>query len=113
MIKPLTNPLDPTKYSGDLIAKPAHWLVDWWQRRPLSMLFRGADRVAKIGNYQSLIAKIFGRSLKQPDGEHWLLYLDERVKSDGLMLLRFDFIRFVCSVTGRVTDLCCFQGSED
>jgi len=60
LIKPITAPLDPTKYSADLLLKPIQWLAEWWRRRPISRVFDLAAKVEEINEYGRLVNRVFG-----------------------------------------------------
>ena|GEM_PF-5348953 len=59
LTKPIVTPGDPTKYSANLLLQPIDWLLEWWRRRPISMLFDVAGHIREIEDYRSLASKIF------------------------------------------------------
>jgi hypothetical protein len=61
VIKPVTAPSDPTKYSSELLLQPIDWLITWWRLRPLSKLLHLADKVQDVKNYGQLATKVFGK----------------------------------------------------
>ena len=58
LAKPVTSPLDPTKYSANLILQPVEWIGNWWRNRKISMIFHLADRVAEVKGYENLLQKV-------------------------------------------------------
>jgi hypothetical protein len=77
LVKPLSSPLDPTKYSADLLLKPIGSLREWWKSRPISFLFRAANRVAEIERYETLLDRVLGINAKKLNGKNWRVYLEE------------------------------------
>lgn len=65
LIKPVTGPTDPSKYSANLLLQPVEWIVQWWRNRPISMLFDAAKQVGQIKEYEGLVKKHFGDRLDQ------------------------------------------------
>jgi hypothetical protein len=60
IVKPALAPGDPTKYSANLVLQPIDWLMNWWSRRPISMLFDTAKQLLALQDYANSIARIFG-----------------------------------------------------
>ena len=83
VIKPVTCPADPTKYSADLFLKPVEWLLDWWRRRPISALFNAAGKLKQVRGYEALIAKLFGGRVPRFDGLDWGEYLDQSGQAEA------------------------------
>jgi len=78
VVEAALSPLDPTKYTVDLLLKPLGWITTWWKRRPISMVFRAANRIAEIKRYESLLMKMFGVHL--PSEADWKRYYGDRLK---------------------------------
>ncbi|BAZ25551.1 hypothetical protein NIES4073_64570 [Kalymmatonema gypsitolerans NIES-4073] len=55
----LQAPLDPEKYTGDLLNKPYEWIRDWWCSRPVSRLFSITKKLEKLDLYGQLVPRIF------------------------------------------------------
>jgi hypothetical protein len=51
----------PTSYSALLLTQPADWIRQWWQRRPLAILFRLDGKLPRLSEYQVLVDKLWGR----------------------------------------------------
>lgn len=64
VIKPVTGPTDPSKYSANLVLVPIKTLVSWWQRRPIAKFFDLADKVKEVDSYQNLLGRFFGDDLR-------------------------------------------------
>jgi len=60
VLKPLSNPLDPTKYSTQLLLKPAEWIWNWWISRPLRHVCSIQKRLVNIMRYETLIQDTLG-----------------------------------------------------
>jgi hypothetical protein len=52
--------VEETKYSATLLLQPVEWLMNWWRRRPLSMLFDTATQLLALPDYTNYIVRIFG-----------------------------------------------------
>jgi hypothetical protein len=71
VIKTATAPVNPANYSADLFLRPTDWIVEWWQKRPVSKLFNLSHRVEKIENYHKLIQKVFGSRFDDSLSYRW------------------------------------------
>jgi hypothetical protein len=78
VIDAAVSPLDPTKYSADLLLKPLSWITTWWKQRPISMIFRAANRIAEIKRYENLLMKMFGVNL--PAEADWKTCFGDKAK---------------------------------
>lgn len=78
VIEAAVSPLNPTKYTEDLLLKPLSWITTWWKQRPISMVFRAANRIAEIERYENLLLKMFGVHL--PAKADWKLYFGDHLK---------------------------------
>ena len=67
VLKPLSNPLDPTKYSSALIAKPIEWVHNWWLSRPLRHVSKVVKRLSALQKYESLVYDALGISIKEEE----------------------------------------------
>jgi hypothetical protein len=63
LIRPVLNPMDPTKYSANLLLQPVEWILNWWRKRPVAMFLDVSGRVAKMHDYNDLVAKVFGPAI--------------------------------------------------
>lgn len=63
LIQPALNPMDPTKYSANLLLQPVEWILRWWRKRPVSMFLDVSGRVAKMHDYKDLVTKVFGPAM--------------------------------------------------
>ena len=63
LIRPALNPLDPTRYSANLLLQPVEWILNWWKNRPVAMFLDVSSRVAKMREYNDLVAKVFGPAM--------------------------------------------------
>lgn len=63
LIRPALNPVDPTKYSANLLLQPVEWILSWWRKRPISMFLDVSSRVAKMHDYKDLVTKVFGSAI--------------------------------------------------
>lgn len=59
LVKPITNPTDPTNYSADLATTPLEVMTAWWRKRPLNKMFSLKDKIFAIEAYPHLIRKHF------------------------------------------------------
>jgi len=78
VVEAAVSPLNPTKYNADLLLKPLSWITTWWKQRPISMVFRAANRIAEIERYENLLLKMFGVHL--PAKTDWKLYFGDHLK---------------------------------
>lgn len=62
VMKPVMTPTDPTKYSASLVLQPVEWLIQWWQRRPISKLLQVANQVGEVDKYNLLATQVFGQN---------------------------------------------------
>jgi hypothetical protein len=71
LLKAAIAPTSPTNYSADLFLKPTDWIVEWWQKRPVSKLFNLSRRIEKIEDYHKLIQKVFGSRFDNITSYEW------------------------------------------
>ena len=71
-VKPLANPLDPSKYSKELLLKPLDWIKGWWRDRPLRTAFQLKKRLESIENYEQLASRVLGIDFDQDEKELFL-----------------------------------------
>lgn len=65
VIKPITAPADPTKYSANLLLQPLELILEWWRKRPIIMMYSLKDKLFEISEYQDLINKLFPNALNK------------------------------------------------
>jgi hypothetical protein len=82
LIRPALNPMDPTKYSANLLLQPVEWILSWWRKRPVAMFLDVSGRVAKMPDYKDLVAKVFGPAMGKVAAQSELFA--ERFKSETL-----------------------------
>ena len=70
--KPLSNPLDPSKYSKELLLKPVDWIKGWWRDRPLRTAFQLKKRLQSIENYEHLASRVLGLTFDRREKELFL-----------------------------------------
>lgn len=90
VLKPLANPLDPSKYSADLVRKPLHWVRDWWLKRPYRLAYQLRNQLLSIPRYHDLLNDSLGIHIGKEEteffqhiyGEYIALYGVSSVKRD-------------------------------
>jgi len=70
--KPFSNPLDPSKYSKELLLKPLDWIKGWWRDRPLRTAFQLKKRLQSIENYEHLASRVLGLTFDRREKELFL-----------------------------------------
>ena len=75
-LKPLVNPLDPTKYSKELLLKPLGWIKTWWRDRPLRAAFDLRKRLHDIKEYEGLAGRALGLELDQEEKQRFYSVYD-------------------------------------
>jgi hypothetical protein len=70
-LKPLTSPLDPSKYSSELIKKPLNWIKTWWRNRPLKAAFQLKKRLQSIDEYEKLSSEVLGIEFDRKEKERF------------------------------------------
>lgn len=70
-LKPFANPLDPGKYSKELLLRPLGWIKKWWRDRPLRAAFDLRKRLHGIEEYEGLAGRALGLELDQEDKERF------------------------------------------
>ena len=74
LVKPATDPMNPTKYSSNLILQPAEWIRDWWIKRPVRKLVQVSNKLNKVPDYRALISKFFPELDSDINWEQFLKY---------------------------------------
>lgn len=59
VVKAAADPALPTSYGALLLTQPVDWLRRWWQRRPLTILFRLDSKLPRLSEYQCLVDKLW------------------------------------------------------
>jgi len=59
VIKPITNPANPTKYSANLLMQPIELIIEWWRKRPIKKKDSVQDKIFQIEEYHELLNKFF------------------------------------------------------
>jgi hypothetical protein len=70
--KPFSNPLDPSKYSKELLLKPVDWIKGWWRDRPLRTAFQLKKRLQSIEDYEHLASRVLGLTFDRHEKELFL-----------------------------------------
>lgn len=80
VLNPLSNPLDPSKYSTALLAKPIEWIRSWWKRRPLQHVFHLRERLYQLAVDERLASEMLGiefnAKVTEDFNRHYMEYLD-------------------------------------
>jgi hypothetical protein len=84
VLKPLSNPHDPSKYSKELIAKPVEWIRNWWVRRPFRHVYSVLDRLHEIEGYEDLVPNILGYHITPEDKRTFVAAYSEYLTMYGL-----------------------------
>jgi hypothetical protein len=70
VINPITDPVDLTKYSANLLMQPLEFILEWWRKRPIIKMYSLKDKLFQISEYQNLINKLFPNALDR-DYSNW------------------------------------------
>jgi hypothetical protein len=62
-LKAALAPASPVSYSGVLMSLPIDRLKNWWQKRPLSIVYRLDSKLPQIEEYNGLVGKHWGDSV--------------------------------------------------
>lgn len=80
VLNPLSNPLDPSKYSTTLLTKPVEWIKSWWKRRPLQHVLHLRERLYQLAIDERLASEMLGIEFNARVTEdfyrHYNAYLD-------------------------------------
>jgi hypothetical protein len=55
MVKVAAGPTVATSYGALLLTQPIDWIRRWWQRRPLTFLFRMDSKLPRLSTYRRLV----------------------------------------------------------
>lgn len=84
ILKPLSNPLDPTNYSSRLLSRPIEWIRHWWISRPLRPVYNVKSRLSNIAQYQVLLDETLGISVSGSEQvrliDHYTKYFQLRAE---------------------------------
>ncbi len=83
VLKPLSNPTNPEKYTTELVKKPIDWVREWWSRRPFRVAYKLRDRLLSIPNYNDLLKDSLAVNITDKESEYFQKYYDDYLSLYG------------------------------
>lgn len=77
VLKPLTNPTNPEKYSADLIRKPIKWIREWWIKRPFRLAYKLREMVGGVTAYEALASAALGVTFTETESAEFARHFSE------------------------------------